>query len=70
MCSLDTDGDGNCPIHPYGCPDAGLVAVREALAKLPFYYHRQGCPWGACNCGAAEANKALRHARLVAGCER
>jgi len=19
-CSLDTDGDGNCPIHPNGCP--------------------------------------------------
>ncbi len=21
-CPLDTDGDGNCPIHPEGCPDA------------------------------------------------
>jgi hypothetical protein len=19
-CELDTDGDGNCPIHPSGCP--------------------------------------------------
>jgi hypothetical protein len=19
-CELDTDGDGNCPIHPNGCP--------------------------------------------------
>jgi hypothetical protein len=72
MCKLDTDGDGNCPIHPYGCPDAGLVAVREAVQKLPWYYHhRPDCPWGGtCICGVVEANRALRHTRLVAGCER
>lgn len=32
-CSLDTDGDGNCPIHPKGCPSelaAMLARVCDA----------------------------------------
>lgn len=26
-CELDTDGDGNCPRHPDGCPEPGSVTL-------------------------------------------
>lgn len=29
-CKLDNDGDGNCPLHPRGCPpepDAAVIAI-------------------------------------------
>lgn len=33
-CPLDTDGDGNCPIHPKGCPTTDpLAAVKAHFAK-------------------------------------
>lgn len=28
-CTHDTDGDGNCPIHPLGCPESLAGAERE-----------------------------------------
>lgn len=31
-CERDTDGDGNCPIHPYGCLMA--TVEQEQLAAL------------------------------------
>lgn len=57
-----------------GALEAARVAVDEAEAKLkaivaswPAHYHRQGCPWGACNCGADAANAARAEARRLCG---
>lgn len=32
-CELDTDGDGNCPIHPKGCPREIVIGVDMASGK-------------------------------------
>lgn len=32
-CRMDTDGDGNCPAHPSGCPGTG--AREHSLARVP-----------------------------------
>lgn len=37
MCRRDTDGDGNCPSHPNGCPNRNPVAFAKSfpLAVVP-----------------------------------
>jgi hypothetical protein len=30
-CELDTEGNGNCPSHPEGCPIQLLPAIRDGL---------------------------------------
>jgi hypothetical protein len=33
-CRFDTDGDGNCPIHPKGCPPARTCSEVDETAPL------------------------------------
>lgn len=32
-CKLDTDGDGNCPLHPNGCLTALAAPTREEISN-------------------------------------
>ena len=41
--------------------------LKALVASWPAHYHRQGCPWGACNCGADAANAARVEARRLCG---
>ena len=40
--------------------EAALAQARKVAAAMDIYYHRQGCPYGMCNCGADVGNKARR----------
>jgi hypothetical protein len=47
--------------------DAAEARLKTVIASWPAHYHRQGCPWGACNCGADAANAARTEARRMCG---
>lgn len=47
--------------------DAAEAKLKAVVATWPAHYHRQGCPWGACNCGADAANAARVEARRLCG---
>jgi hypothetical protein len=44
-----------------------LEETKAAVERMDIFYHRQGCPLGACNCGADTSNEALTTTRLVLG---
>jgi hypothetical protein len=47
--------------------DVAEAKLKALVASWPAHYHRQGCPWGACNCGADAANAARTEARRLCG---
>lgn len=47
--------------------DVAEAKLKALVASWPAHYHRQGCPWGACNCGADAANAARAEARRLCG---
>jgi hypothetical protein len=46
-----------------------LEAVKSMVGKMGIFYHRQGCPWGACNCGTDANNFARTAVRRELGLE-
>ena len=68
-CDRDTDGDGNCPIHPGGCPTRQVPngafvegVIEAAIDRIRFYQEAAG---GKFKC----RENALRHHRSRVGAE-